>query len=80
VGFLHLCWLADCSLSVFTEHHPYWKRWGLFSSLIGGLAIASFFIPRSIPAGLSQRFGIGIYFVWILGLSIALKFSPKTIQ
>jgi hypothetical membrane protein len=69
--------IAAFLLPIQLRFHPYWKRWGLFSGLIAGLAIASFFIPRSIPAGLSQRFGIGIYFVWIFGLSFALKFSTK---
>lgn len=54
------------------KSNSYWKPWGLFSGMMGMLAIASFLIPRSIPGGISQRFGIGIYFVWILGLSFAL--------
>lgn len=52
--------------------NEYWKRWTSFSLIMGILAIASFFIPQNIPAGLSQRFGIGIYFLWLLVTGIAL--------
>ena len=55
---------------------PYWKRWMLFSIVMGVLAIASFFIPRTIPAGLSQRIGLGAYFMWVLVMGYALLRRP----
>lgn len=49
----------------------YWNRWSGFSSIIGILAVASFFIPKSIPGGISQRFGLGAYFLWLLVIGMA---------
>ncbi len=52
---------------------PYWKRWSLFSAIVGMIAIASFFIPVAIlPTGLSQRVGLGAYFIWVLVMSWGL--------
>lgn len=52
--------------------HPRWRRWAGLSALIGLIALGSFFIPATVPAGLSQRIGIGAYFVWIMALGYAL--------
>jgi len=54
----------------------YWKRWIVFSTAMGLLAILSFFIPRTVPAGLSQRIGLGAYFVWLFVMSYALLRKP----
>ena len=56
--------------------HLYWKRWAIFSGSIGVVAIASFFIPSTIPAGISQRVGIGAYFVWLFIMGVALLRKP----
>ena len=55
----------------------YWKRWISFSIAMGVLAIASFFIPRTIPIGLSQRLGLGAYFLWLFVMGFALLKKPK---
>jgi hypothetical membrane protein len=49
-----------------------WKKWISFSVVMGVLGIASFFIPKSIPAGLSQRLGLGAYFAWLFVMGLAL--------
>lgn len=49
----------------------YWKRWIAFSLVIGILAVASFAIPRTVPAGVSQRIGLAAYFVWLFVVSYA---------
>ncbi len=54
----------------------YWKRWVAFSIVMGLLAIGSFFIPRSVPVGLSQRLGLGAYFLWLFVMGLALLKKP----
>lgn len=49
-----------------------WKKWIPFSVVMGVLGIASFFIPKAIPAGLSQRIGLGAYFLWLFVMGLAL--------
>jgi hypothetical membrane protein len=60
--------------------NPYWKNWTLFSTAMGILAIASFFIPKNIPVGLSQRLGMGAYFLWLFVTSLALLRKPTNIK
>jgi hypothetical membrane protein len=54
----------------------YWKNWIIFSLVLGVIAIASFFIPKSIPVGLSQRLGMGAYFLWLFVIGLALLRKP----
>lgn len=56
--------------------YPFWKRYALLSLLIGLVALGSFFIPQTVPPGLSQRIGIGANFVWLLMMGIALRRKP----
>lgn len=56
--------------------HPYWRLWALLSLLIGMVALGSFLIPPAVPPGLSQRIGIGAYFVWVLMMGAALWHKP----
>jgi hypothetical protein len=39
---------------------------------MGILGIASFFIPKTIPVGFSQRIGMGAYFLWLFVMGLAL--------
>jgi hypothetical membrane protein len=51
----------------------YWRRWSLLSVIFGVASIGSFFIPGELlPVGISQRVGLGAYFLWILVMSWAL--------
>ncbi len=57
-----------------------WRKWIPFSIAMGVLGIASFFIPSAIPAGISQRLGLGSYFTWLLGMSLALLIKKQNPQ
>ncbi len=57
-----------------------WKKWIPFSVAMGIIGILSFFIPKSIPVGLSQRLGLGSYFMWLLGMSLALLGKQQKFQ
>lgn len=57
----------------------YWKKWALFSLVMGVLAVASYFlaaIPKTVPVGLSQRIGMGAHFLWLFVTSLALFRKP----
>jgi hypothetical membrane protein len=56
--------------------NDYWKKWALFSVVMGILAVASFFIPKTVPLGLSQRIGMGANFLWLFVTSLALFRKP----
>ena len=56
--------------------NDYWKKWALFSVVMGVIAVASFFIPKSVPPGLSQRIGMGAHFLWLFVTSLALFRKP----
>lgn len=60
--------------------NQYWKNWTFFSAVMGALAVASFFIPKIIPVGLSQRIGMGTYFLWLFVNGLALLRSPAEIK
>jgi hypothetical membrane protein len=60
--------------------NEYWKTWTLFSAVMGVLAVASFFIPKNIPVGLSQRVGMGAYFLWLFVTSLALLRKPTDVK
>ena len=57
--------------------NDYWKKWALFSVVMGGLAVVSFFIPKILPLGLSQRVGMGANFLWLFVTSLALFRKPS---
>ena len=57
--------------------NDYWKKWALFSVIMGVLAVASFFIPKTVPLGLSQRIGMGAHFLWLFVTSLALFRKPS---
>ena len=57
----------------------YWKNWIIFSLVLGVMAVASFFIPESIPGGLSQRLGMGAYFLWLFGIGLAALSKPAVL-
>lgn len=56
--------------------NDYWKKWIPFSVAMGVIAIASFFIPKTIPVGFSQRIGMGAYFLWLFVTGLALLSKP----
>ena len=60
------------------RNKPYWKPWALVSGVIGVMAVASIFIPGTVPAGLSQRIGIGTNLAWlfVIGLALLRKSAP----
>jgi hypothetical membrane protein len=58
------------------KRNDYWKKWALFSVVMGILAVASFFIPKTVPLGLSQRIGMGANFLWLFVTSLALFRKP----
>lgn len=60
--------------------NEYWKNWTLFSAAMGALAVASFFIPKIIPVGISQRIGMGTYFLWIFVTGLTLLRRPADIK
>ncbi len=62
--------LAAFVFAVELKANEDWKKWILFSIVMGVLGIASFFIPKSIPGGISQRLGLGAYFAWLLVISL----------
>jgi hypothetical membrane protein len=64
--------LATFVFAIRLQSNEYWKKWILFSIIMGILGIASFFIPKSIPGGLSQRIGLAAYFLWLFVNSLAL--------
>ncbi len=53
--------------------HFFWRPWALLTLILGTVALASFFIPRTVPPGISQRVGIGAYFLWVLLMGFALR-------
>jgi hypothetical protein len=57
--------------AVSQRNNPDWKCWTIFSAVMGGIAILSFAIPRSIPWGISQRVGLGANFLWLLVIGFA---------
>lgn len=58
----------------------YWRHWVVFSLAMGALAIMSFFLPPTIPPGISQRIGMGTYFLWIMVMSFALLRKTESAQ
>ncbi len=62
--------LASFIFAIELKANEDWKKWILFSVIMGVLGIASFFIPKSIPGGISQRLGLGAYFAWLLVISL----------
>ena len=59
--------------------NDYWKKWALFSVVMGSLAVASYFlaaIPETVPVGVSQRIGMGAHFLWLFVTSLALFRKP----
>jgi hypothetical membrane protein len=68
--------LAAFIFSIKLKADPYWRHLVLFSIVMGILAIASYFLPRSIPAGVSQRIGLGTYFLWVLVMAFSLLKRP----
>ena len=60
--------------------NDYWKKWALFSVIMGVLAVASYFlaaIPETVPVGVSQRIGMGAHFLWVFVTSLALFNKPS---
>jgi hypothetical membrane protein len=43
--------------------NDYWTKWAVFSVVMGILAVASFFIAKTVPLGLSQQIGMGANFL-----------------
>lgn len=52
--------------------NDYWKKWALFSVIMGVLAVGSYLIPNTVPVGLIQRIGMGAHFLWLFVTSLAL--------
>jgi hypothetical membrane protein len=53
-----------------TRRDVYWRSFGTTSVALGVVALASFLLPPTLIApGLSQRLGIGAYFVWVVLVS-----------
>ncbi len=80
VGVNYLAFLASCVVfAAALRRHPYWRAWLPFAILMAALGLASFLIPPSlVPAGLSQRLALLVYFVWLLGLGWAALRKPET--
>ncbi len=57
---------------------PYWRRWTIFSIAMGTLGLASFFVPQTVPVGLSQRLGLGVYFLWLFVMGLAVLKKPQS--
>jgi hypothetical membrane protein len=53
--------------------------WALASGVIGVMAVASIFIPGTVPAGLSQRIGIGTNLAWLFVTGLALLRKPAPV-
>ncbi len=64
--------LAAFLFAIRLRANEYWRKWMLFSLAMGLLDIATFLLPRSIPGGITQRLGLGAYFVWLFVLGLAL--------
>jgi hypothetical membrane protein len=58
----------------------YWRKWIFFSVAMGVLDIGTFFIPQSVPGGISQRLGLGAYFLWLFVIGLALLRKPANIK
>jgi hypothetical membrane protein len=77
VNFLPFIFLAFI-FAVRLKTNDFWKNRISFSMLMGVMAVASFFIPKSIPGGISQRVGLGAYFLWLLVIGLALLRKPTS--
>lgn len=55
---------------------PGWRSAAVLSLGLAGLAVASFLLPRSVPAGLAQRVGFLIYFAWLAAMTVASRGQP----
>lgn len=74
----YLPFLVLTFLYLFRVRHPYWIRLKYFVLITGVIAIGSFFIPPSLlPVGISQRLGLGIYFVWLFVMGFSLYKQPN---
>lgn len=74
----YLPFLVLTFLYPFRVRHPYWTGLKYFVLMTGVIAISSFFIPPSLlPAGISQRLGLGIYFVWLFVMGLSLYKQPN---
>lgn len=74
----YLPFLMLTFLYPFRVRHPHWIRLKFFALATGVIAISSFFIPPSLlPAGISQRLGLGIYFVWLFVMGLSLYKQPN---
>ena len=63
---------ASICLGVIIRHDLSWKRWAIFSAVMGAIGLFSYAIPRSIPLGASQRIALGANFLWLLVMGYAL--------
>lgn len=52
---------------------PAWRRLAVISLIAAGLAVATFVLPRTLPAGLVQRLGFAIYFGWLISAAWCLS-------
>ncbi len=80
VAVNYLAFLASCVVfAVGLRREVYWRRWVPLAILMAALGLGSFLIPAAIvPVGLSQRLGLLVYFVWLLGLGwAALRRRPR---
>ncbi len=57
-----------------TRSEAYWRRFASTSVALGVVALGSFLLPPTYVApGVSQRLGIGAYFVWVVLVSWQLQ-------
>ncbi|HMD80628.1 MAG TPA: DUF998 domain-containing protein [Anaerolineales bacterium] len=68
--------VAAFAFGVSLRNDPAWKRWAIFSAVMGAIGFLSFAIPRSVPLGVSQRIGLGANFVWLLIMGYVLYRKP----
>lgn len=68
--------VAVCLFGWKFRSHPYWRPWACFSWGIAVIAVSSFLIPPSVPVGISQRIGIGAYFLWLFVLALGVWRAP----
>ena len=65
--------LAAFIFAIRLRNQPYWRSWALASLILGLLGLTTFFIPPTLlPAAISQRLALVVYFLWLLGLGWAV--------
>ncbi len=79
VSVNYLAYLSAAFLfSIIIRKEPYWRSWVPFTLILAILGLLSFFIPKTIPAALSQRLALVVYFLWLSGMGWAVLRKPAS--